>query len=210
MRRTRGALPAQLPAAEAEEALRSLTRFLARALPLCRAHTTEFYVRGLWEQLVAARPEVVLQALRRPLPEASGSAAVLWGESRRGVAVGLGQGPGDTCALTASQCGVSGGVGTIRFCPRCSHLFGLLLSVAVVSLCFNKRRISHHSAELLFIPPPLPAAFLQPFPQCCARCSAFLEPFLVLHACMCTSSIHLTPVIATSLERSQYHLGVRN
>lgn len=78
MRRTRGALPAQLPAAEAEEALRRLTRFLARALPLCRAHTTEFYVRGLWEQLVAARPEVVLQALRRPLPEASGSAAVLW------------------------------------------------------------------------------------------------------------------------------------
>ncbi|XP_072217681.1 probable methyltransferase-like protein 25 isoform X2 [Excalfactoria chinensis] len=78
MRRTRGSLPAQLPAAEAEERLRHLTRFLVRALPLCRAHTTEFYTRGLWEQLVAARPEVVLQALRRPLPEASGTAAVRW------------------------------------------------------------------------------------------------------------------------------------
>uniref|UniRef100_A0A8C2T0P0 Methyltransferase like 25 n=1 Tax=Coturnix japonica TaxID=93934 RepID=A0A8C2T0P0_COTJA len=78
MRRTCGSLPAQLPAAEAEERLRRLTRFLVRALPLCRAHTTEFYTRGLWEQLVAARPEVVLQALRRPLPEASGTAAGRW------------------------------------------------------------------------------------------------------------------------------------
>ncbi|XP_042671647.1 methyltransferase-like protein 25 [Centrocercus urophasianus] len=81
MRRARGALPAQLPAAEAEEGLRRLARFLARALPLCRAHTTEFYARGLWEQLVAARPEVVLQALRRPLPEASGAAAVRWDDN---------------------------------------------------------------------------------------------------------------------------------
>lgn len=130
MRRARGALPAQLPAAEAEEGLRRLARFLARALPLCRAHTTEFYARGLWEQLVAARPEVVLQALRRPLPEASGAAAVRWGESRRGVAVGRGQGPGDACALPASRNGISGGVGTVRFCPRRSDLIGLLLSVA--------------------------------------------------------------------------------
>ncbi|XP_048792498.1 probable methyltransferase-like protein 25 isoform X2 [Lagopus muta] len=81
MRRARGALPAQLPAAEAEEGLRRLARFLARALPLCRAHTTEFYARGLWEQLVAARPEVVLQALRRPLSEASGAAAVRWDDN---------------------------------------------------------------------------------------------------------------------------------
>ncbi|XP_065599303.1 probable methyltransferase-like protein 25 isoform X1 [Cyrtonyx montezumae] len=81
MRRARGALPAQLPAAEAEAGLRRLVRFLERALPLCRAHTTEFYARGLWDQLVAARPEAVLQALQRPLPEASGTAAVQWDDN---------------------------------------------------------------------------------------------------------------------------------
>ncbi|OXB69006.1 hypothetical protein ASZ78_012834 [Callipepla squamata] len=78
MRRARGALPAQLPAAEAEAGLRRLARFLERALPLCRAHTTEFYSRGLWDRLVAPRPEAVLQALQRPLSEASGAAAVRW------------------------------------------------------------------------------------------------------------------------------------
>ncbi|NWH59902.1 MET25 protein, partial [Geococcyx californianus] len=75
-----GPLPSELPAAAALQALRRAAAFLSRALPLCRAHTVEFYTRGLWERLVAARPEAVLEALRplalqRPLAEASGAAA---------------------------------------------------------------------------------------------------------------------------------------
>ncbi|XP_064306364.1 probable methyltransferase-like protein 25 isoform X3 [Phalacrocorax carbo] len=78
-----GALPPQLSAAAAAEALRRLARFLGRALPLCRAHAVEFYTRGLWERLVAPPPAAVLQALGaaglgRPLGEASGAAPALW------------------------------------------------------------------------------------------------------------------------------------
>ncbi|GAB0176450.1 probable methyltransferase-like protein 25 [Grus japonensis] len=86
MSRPPGALPPQLSPAAAAGRLRRVARFLARALPLCRAHTVEFYTRGLWDRLVAARPAAVLQALRadgplalrRPLGEASGAAAALW------------------------------------------------------------------------------------------------------------------------------------
>ncbi|XP_061871988.1 probable methyltransferase-like protein 25 isoform X2 [Colius striatus] len=80
MARPRAALPPQLPAAAVVETLRRVSRFLARALPLCRAHTVEFYTRGLWERLVALRPAAVMEALalRRPLGEASGAAAALW------------------------------------------------------------------------------------------------------------------------------------
>ncbi|XP_053918460.1 probable methyltransferase-like protein 25 isoform X2 [Cuculus canorus] len=74
-------LPAEVPAAAALGALRRAAAFVSRALPLCRAHTVEFYTRGLWERLVAARPEAVLQALSnagplalgRPLAEAAGA-----------------------------------------------------------------------------------------------------------------------------------------
>ncbi|KAM7128185.1 putative methyltransferase-like protein 25 isoform 2-T3 [Ciconia maguari] len=86
MSRSPRALPPQLPPAAAVGTLRRVARFLARALPLCRAHTVEFYTRGLWERLVAPRPAAVLEALRaagplalrRPLGEASGAAAALW------------------------------------------------------------------------------------------------------------------------------------
>ncbi|NXK95650.1 MET25 protein, partial [Formicarius rufipectus] len=52
-----------------------------RALPLCRAHTVEFFTRGLWERLVAPPPDDVIRALRaaraleRPLAASGGSAA---------------------------------------------------------------------------------------------------------------------------------------
>ncbi|KAM6302820.1 putative methyltransferase-like protein 25 [Podargus strigoides] len=86
MSRPGGALPPQMSPAAAAGTLRSVTRFLARALPLCRAHTVEFYTRGLWERLVAPGPAAVLEALRaagplalrRPLGEASSAAAALW------------------------------------------------------------------------------------------------------------------------------------
>ncbi|NXN91016.1 MET25 protein, partial [Rhinopomastus cyanomelas] len=84
----RSALPPQLSAAEAADALGRVERFLARALPLCRAHTVEFYTRALWERLVAPPPDAALHALRdragplelrRRLAEPSGAAAaVLW------------------------------------------------------------------------------------------------------------------------------------
>ncbi|XP_069714463.1 probable methyltransferase-like protein 25 isoform X1 [Phaenicophaeus curvirostris] len=78
-------LPPEAAAAAALGALRCVAAFVSRALPLCRAHTVEFYTRGLWERLVAARPEAVLQALSaagpmalgRPLAEAAGAAALL-------------------------------------------------------------------------------------------------------------------------------------
>ncbi|XP_033918747.1 probable methyltransferase-like protein 25 isoform X1 [Melopsittacus undulatus] len=78
MWRPAAALPPQLPPAAAESRLQRVSRFLARALPLCRAHTVEFYTRGLWDRLVAQRPGAVLEALRRPLAEASGGAAERW------------------------------------------------------------------------------------------------------------------------------------
>ncbi|XP_068026639.1 probable methyltransferase-like protein 25 isoform X5 [Melanerpes formicivorus] len=86
MSRPPRALPPQPSPAAAAETLRRVARFLERALPLCRAHTVEFYTRGLWDQLVAPRPADVLEALRaagplasrRPLAEASGGAAALW------------------------------------------------------------------------------------------------------------------------------------
>ncbi|KAJ7329872.1 hypothetical protein JRQ81_016046 [Phrynocephalus forsythii] len=43
--------------------VRAVTRFLRRVLPLCRAHTVDFYTRGLWEKMVALPPEAVLEAL---------------------------------------------------------------------------------------------------------------------------------------------------
>ncbi|XP_027761149.1 methyltransferase-like protein 25 isoform X2 [Empidonax traillii] len=81
MSRPARALPAQLPAAAAARALRGTARFVRRALPLCRAHTVEFFTRGLWERLVAPPPRAVLEALRaagplaRPLAGPSGPAA---------------------------------------------------------------------------------------------------------------------------------------
>ncbi|XP_065525718.1 probable methyltransferase-like protein 25 isoform X2 [Lathamus discolor] len=78
MSRPAFALPPQPSPAAAEGALRRVSRFLARALPLCRAHTVEFYTRGLWDRLVAQLPGAVLEALRRPLAEASGAAAARW------------------------------------------------------------------------------------------------------------------------------------
>uniref|UniRef100_A0A8C3E3S3 Methyltransferase like 25 n=1 Tax=Corvus moneduloides TaxID=1196302 RepID=A0A8C3E3S3_CORMO len=72
---------APLPPAAAARALRRAARFVGRALPLCRAHTVEFFTRGLWERLVAARPDAVLEALRaagplaRPLAAGAGAAA---------------------------------------------------------------------------------------------------------------------------------------
>ncbi|XP_054255965.1 probable methyltransferase-like protein 25 [Indicator indicator] len=86
MSRPPRALPPQLSPAAAAETLRRVARFLERALPLCRAHTVEFYTRGLWDRLVAPRPAAVLEALRsagplasrRPLAEASGAAVALW------------------------------------------------------------------------------------------------------------------------------------
>ncbi|XP_027603602.2 methyltransferase-like protein 25 isoform X1 [Pipra filicauda] len=81
MSRPARALPRQLPAAAAARALRRAARFVRRALPLCRAHTVEFFTRGLWERLVVPPPHTVLEALRaagplaRPLAGASDSAA---------------------------------------------------------------------------------------------------------------------------------------
>ncbi|XP_056372285.1 probable methyltransferase-like protein 25 isoform X2 [Oenanthe melanoleuca] len=81
MSRPSCALPAQLPPAAAVRALRRAAGFVRRALPLCRAHTVEFFTRGLWERLVAPRPDAVLEALRaagplaRPLAAGSGAAA---------------------------------------------------------------------------------------------------------------------------------------
>ncbi|NXP46394.1 MET25 protein, partial [Heliornis fulica] len=82
----RCALPPQVPPTAAEEMLRRAARFLAHALPLCRAHTVELYTRGLWERLVTPLPAAVLRdlsaagplALRRPLGEASGAAPAPW------------------------------------------------------------------------------------------------------------------------------------
>ncbi|XP_061225353.1 probable methyltransferase-like protein 25 isoform X3 [Neopsephotus bourkii] len=71
-------LPPQLSPAAAESTLRRVSRFLELALPLCRAHTVEFYTRGLWDRLVEPRPAAVLEALRRPLAEASGAAGERW------------------------------------------------------------------------------------------------------------------------------------
>ncbi|XP_063997703.1 probable methyltransferase-like protein 25 isoform X2 [Pogoniulus pusillus] len=90
MARPPRALPPQLRPAAAAETLRRVALFLERALPLCRAHTVEFYTRGLWERLVAPRPAAVLEALRaagpltapRPLAEASGLAAALWDDDK--------------------------------------------------------------------------------------------------------------------------------
>ncbi|NXF08051.1 MET25 protein, partial [Smithornis capensis] len=71
------ALPPQLSSAAATRFLSRAARFLSRALPLCRAHTVEFFTRGLWERLVAPPPGAVLEALRaagplaRPLAAAS-------------------------------------------------------------------------------------------------------------------------------------------
>ncbi|XP_059702831.1 probable methyltransferase-like protein 25 isoform X3 [Haemorhous mexicanus] len=81
MSRPSRALPAQPPPAAAVRALRRAARFVRRALPLCRAHTVEFFTRGLWQRLVAPRPDAVLEALRaagplaRPLAAGSGGAA---------------------------------------------------------------------------------------------------------------------------------------
>ncbi|XP_065698942.1 probable methyltransferase-like protein 25 isoform X2 [Patagioenas fasciata] len=86
MSRPPGAVPPQLSPAAAAGTLRRVARFLGRALPLCRAHTVEFYTRGLWQRLVAPPPAAVLEALRArgplalrcPLAEASGAPAALW------------------------------------------------------------------------------------------------------------------------------------
>ncbi|XP_075788645.1 putative methyltransferase-like protein 25 isoform X4 [Pelodiscus sinensis] len=85
-----GSLPPEPAAETVASRLRAVAQFLRRALPLCRAHTVEFYTRGLWEQLVALSPDAVLEALseagllrreqrQRPLEEAADSAtAGLW------------------------------------------------------------------------------------------------------------------------------------
>ncbi|XP_067415977.1 probable methyltransferase-like protein 25 [Emydura macquarii macquarii] len=89
MSRSLGSLPPEPAAETVASRLRAVTQFLRRAMPLCQAHTVEFYTRGLWEQLVALSPETVLEALsgagllrrqqQRPLEEAAGSAtAGLW------------------------------------------------------------------------------------------------------------------------------------
>ncbi|XP_041569135.2 probable methyltransferase-like protein 25 isoform X5 [Taeniopygia guttata] len=81
MSRPSRALPAQPAPAAAARALRRAARFVRRALPLCRAHTVEFFTRGLWQRLVAPRPDAVLEALRaagplaHPLAAGSGAAA---------------------------------------------------------------------------------------------------------------------------------------
>uniref|UniRef100_A0A8D0H2N4 Methyltransferase like 25 n=1 Tax=Sphenodon punctatus TaxID=8508 RepID=A0A8D0H2N4_SPHPU len=43
--------------------LRSVAQFVRWGLPLCRAHTVEFFTRGLWERLVGLPPESVLETL---------------------------------------------------------------------------------------------------------------------------------------------------
>ncbi|XP_024056618.1 methyltransferase-like protein 25 [Terrapene carolina triunguis] len=82
MSRSLGSLPPEAAAETVTSRLRAVAQFLRRALPLCQAHTVEFYTRGLWEQLVALSPETVLEALsgagllrqQRPLEEAAGTA----------------------------------------------------------------------------------------------------------------------------------------
>ncbi|XP_053260653.1 probable methyltransferase-like protein 25 isoform X1 [Podarcis raffonei] len=80
-------LPPELPAETVVARLRAVARFLGRMLSLCRAHTVDFYTRGLWEKMVALPPEAVLEALsgerlqqlleepplQRPLEEAADS-----------------------------------------------------------------------------------------------------------------------------------------
>ncbi|KAM7178921.1 putative methyltransferase-like protein 25 [Macrochelys suwanniensis] len=88
MSRSLGSLPPEPAAETVASRLGAVAQFLRRALPLCQAHTVEFYTRGLWEQLVALSPETVLEALsgagllrqqQRPLEEAAGTAgAGLW------------------------------------------------------------------------------------------------------------------------------------
>ncbi|XP_074914198.1 putative methyltransferase-like protein 25 isoform X2 [Buteo buteo] len=88
MSRQPGWLPPQLSPAAAAARLRGAAGFLARALPLCRAHTVEFYTGGLWDRLLAPPPAAVLRelraagplALRRPLAEGGGGSAeaALW------------------------------------------------------------------------------------------------------------------------------------
>ncbi|XP_032633393.1 putative methyltransferase-like protein 25 isoform X3 [Chelonoidis abingdonii] len=88
MSRSLGSLPPEPAAETVVSQLRAVAQFLRRALPLCQAHTVEFYTRGLWEQLVALSPETVLEALsgagllrqqQRPLEEAAGTAGPgLW------------------------------------------------------------------------------------------------------------------------------------
>lgn len=90
MSRSLGSLPPEPAAETVASRLRAVAQFLRRALPLCQAHTVEFYTRGLWEQLVALSPETVLEVLsgagllrqqQRPLEEAAGSGrAGLWGK----------------------------------------------------------------------------------------------------------------------------------
>ncbi|XP_034621992.1 methyltransferase-like protein 25 [Trachemys scripta elegans] len=82
MSRSLSSLPPEPAAETVASRLRAVAQFLRRALPLCQAHTVEFYTRGLWEQLVALSPETVLEALsgagllrqQRPLEEAAGTA----------------------------------------------------------------------------------------------------------------------------------------
>ncbi|XP_069629618.1 probable methyltransferase-like protein 25 isoform X2 [Haliaeetus albicilla] len=91
MSRQPGWLPPQLSPSAASARLRGAAGFLARALPLCRAHTVEFYTGGLWDRLVASPPAAVLRelraagplALRRPLAEGGGGGsaeAALWND----------------------------------------------------------------------------------------------------------------------------------
>lgn len=125
MSRQPGWLPPQLSPSAAAARLRGAAGFLARALPLCRAHTVEFYTGGLWDRLVAPPPAAVLRelraagplALRRPLAEGGGSAeAALWGEwggggggvRRRAPLWGRGRGP---VAFAAPLLGVGEGRG---------------------------------------------------------------------------------------------------
>ncbi|KAH0616718.1 hypothetical protein JD844_028056 [Phrynosoma platyrhinos] len=79
-------LPPEPPAEVVAARMRAVAGFLRRVLPLCRAHTVDFYTRGLWEKMVALPPETVLEALsgerlqrlleappaERPLEEAAG------------------------------------------------------------------------------------------------------------------------------------------
>ncbi|XP_062822597.1 probable methyltransferase-like protein 25 isoform X2 [Anolis carolinensis] len=83
-------LPPEPSAERVAARIRAVARFLRRALPLCLAHTVDFYTRGLWEKMVALPPETVLEALsgdrlrrlleeapeQRPLEEPAGCAAV--------------------------------------------------------------------------------------------------------------------------------------
>uniref|UniRef100_A0A8D0DPQ1 Methyltransferase like 25 n=1 Tax=Salvator merianae TaxID=96440 RepID=A0A8D0DPQ1_SALMN len=56
-------LPEQPSAETVSARLRAVAQFLRRLLPLCQAHTVEFYTRGLWETMVALPPETVLEEL---------------------------------------------------------------------------------------------------------------------------------------------------